>query len=149
MQPFAQASGAVPDTRGACGVDLTRRRLVSRQQGPLSRPGHVSLRTYSHRMGARRLVRVDAVIERPPAPPWIGSLPFPERVEFGPGTLLDWRWVDKPARLWVGLVRYQRDGLTYEHAVIGELLTVEPDSAGDAGQPEREHSPEGIDEGIP
>jgi hypothetical protein len=79
---------------------------------------------YGRRVSLTRPVRVEAVIERPPAPPWIGELPFPERVDYWPGTLLDWRWVDKTARLWVGLVRYQRDGLTYEHAVSGELLTV-------------------------
>jgi len=26
--------------------------------------------------------------------------------------------------LWVGIVRYRREGLLYEHAVNGELLTV-------------------------
>jgi hypothetical protein len=29
--------------------------------------------------------------------------------------------------LWTGQVQYRRDGLTYEHTVSGELLTVEPD----------------------
>jgi hypothetical protein len=28
--------------------------------------------------------------------------------------------------LWTGLVRYQRDGLNYEHAISGELLDVQP-----------------------
>lgn len=30
-------------------------------------------------------------------------------------------------RLWIGLVRYQRDGANYEHAVSGKLLDVEAD----------------------
>jgi hypothetical protein len=56
------------------------------------------------------------------------------RVESWPGTVLAWRWTDKGQRLWTGLVRYQRDGLNYEHAVSGELLDVEPD-VDTAGQP--------------
>ena len=72
-------------------------------------------------------MRVEAVIERPPAPPWIGDLPYPEPVESWPGTLLDWRGVDKPAGTWTALVQYVRDGLTYLHWVSGELLDVEPD----------------------
>jgi len=35
--------------------------------------------------GVRRLVRVEALIERPPAPPWIGELPFPEPADYRPG----------------------------------------------------------------
>jgi hypothetical protein len=45
------------------------------------------------------------------------------------GTLLSWRWLDQTAGLWVGIVRYQRDGLLYEHAVNGELLNALPDTA--------------------
>jgi hypothetical protein len=67
------------------------------------------------------------VIERPPAPPWIGELSSPVREEFWLGTLLDWRWVDKPAGTWTALVQYRRDGLTYLHWVSGELLDVEPE----------------------
>lgn len=75
-------------------------------------------------MTAHRSVRVEAIIERPPPLPWVGSLPVPEPVESWPGTLLSWRWLDKAAGLWVGIVRYRRDGLIYEHAVNGELLTM-------------------------
>jgi hypothetical protein len=80
-------------------------------------------------MGARRLVRIEAVIERPPAPPWIGELPFPVREASWPGTMLDWRWLDKQERTWTALVQYRRDGLTYLHWVSGELLDVEPEQA--------------------
>jgi hypothetical protein len=72
-----------------------------------------------------RPVRVQAVIERPPAPPWC-EVPFPERVAEWHGWLLAWRWTDATRTSWTGLVRYQRDGLGYEHWVSGELLTVEP-----------------------
>ena len=51
-------------------------------------------------------------------------MPVPQPVERWPGTLHSWRWLDKAAGLWVGIVRYRRDGLLYEHAVKGELLTV-------------------------
>jgi hypothetical protein len=71
-------------------------------------------------------VRVEAVIERPPAPPWIGDLPYPETAESWPGTMLDWRWIDKRASTWTALVQYRRDGLTYLHWVSGELLDVDP-----------------------
>jgi hypothetical protein len=78
-------------------------------------------------MQVSRSVRVEAVIERPPPLPWVGDLPVPLPVESWPGTLLSWRWLDKDAGVWVGIVRYQRDGLLYEHAVNGELLTVLPE----------------------
>ncbi|MBK9741173.1 MAG: hypothetical protein IPO93_17170 [Actinobacteria bacterium] len=71
-------------------------------------------------------VRVQAVIERPPAPPWIGELPFAERAEWWPGVLLAWRWLDRREGLWTALVRYHREGLTYEHWLSGELLDVGP-----------------------
>jgi hypothetical protein len=71
-----------------------------------------------------RSVLVEAIIERPPPLPWVCDLPVTESVEWWPGTLLSWRWLDKDAGLWVGIVRYRRDGLLYEHAVNGELLTV-------------------------
>jgi hypothetical protein len=70
---------------------------------------------------------VEAIIRRPAPAPWIvHALPEPENVPFWPGWLLDWRWTDKDKGLWMGLVRYTRDGLSYEHAVSGELLTVLP-----------------------
>jgi len=69
--------------------------------------------------------RVEAIIERPPAPPWISELLFPLHEEFWPGTLLDWRWLDKAAGTWTALVQYRREGLTYLHWVSGELLDVE------------------------
>jgi hypothetical protein len=75
-----------------------------------------------------RLVRVEAVIERPPPPPWIGGLPFPERQAYWPGTMLDWRWVDRQAGTCTALVQYRRDGLTYLHWVSGELLDVQPEN---------------------
>ena len=71
-------------------------------------------------------VRVLAVIERPQASPWIGELPFAERAEWWPGVLLSWRWLDKREGLWTALVRYHREGLTYEHWLSGELLDVPP-----------------------
>ena len=74
-----------------------------------------------------RLVKVEAVIERPPPPPWVGDLPVEEATSWWPGTLLDWRWVDKPEGTWTALVQYRREGLTYLHWVSGELLDVEPD----------------------
>jgi hypothetical protein len=80
-------------------------------------------------MQFHRSVLVEAIIERPPPLPWVGDLPVPEPVASWPGTLLSWRWLDKDAGLWVAMVRYRRDGLLYEHAVNGELLTVLPDSA--------------------
>ena len=70
-----------------------------------------------------RPVLVVAVLERPPAPPWVGTVPFPERAESWPGWLLGWRWVDQAAGTWTGLVRYRREGLLYEHWIAGELLT--------------------------
>ncbi|MEI6363886.1 MAG: hypothetical protein WCP95_17355 [Actinomycetes bacterium] len=79
-------------------------------------------------MGVRRLVRVEAIVERPPAPPWIGVLPHSESAETWQGTMLEWRWVDKPTGTWTALVQYPRDGLTYLHWVSGELLAVEPQS---------------------
>lgn len=79
-------------------------------------------------MQASRSVRVEAVIDRPPPLPWVGDLPLREPVASWPGTLLSWRWLDKDAGLWVGMVRYRRDGLMYEHAVNGELLTVLPNT---------------------
>jgi hypothetical protein len=78
---------------------------------------------------APRRIHVQAVIERSPPPPWVGELPFREPVEWWTGTLLSWRWTDRAAGLWIGLVRYQRDGLNYEHAVSGELIDVQPDPA--------------------
>jgi len=78
-------------------------------------------------VGVSRPVRVEAIIERPPAPPWIGELPCPEPVESWPGTMLHWRWGDKQAGTWTALVQYRRDGLMYLHWVSGELLDVEPD----------------------
>lgn len=45
-------------------------------------------------------------------------------MESWPGTMLSRRWLDKAVRLWAGIVRYRRDGLMYEHAVNGELLTM-------------------------
>lgn len=79
-----------------------------------------------------RSVRVEAVIERPPPLPWVGALPVPVRVDSWPGTLLAWRWLDREAGTWVGIVRYQRDGLMYEHAISGELLVVLPTADDDA-----------------
>ena len=68
-------------------------------------------------------VRVEAVIERPLPLPWVvAELPFPERVESWPGMLLAGRWLDKYAGLWTGLVRYEREGLLYEHWMSGDLI---------------------------
>jgi hypothetical protein len=75
---------------------------------------------------APRRVHIQPVIERAPPPPWVGELPFPETAPWWTGTLLSWRWTDRAAGLWTGLVRYQRDGLNYEHAISGELLDVQP-----------------------
>lgn len=74
-------------------------------------------------------MRVQAVIERPPAPPWIGELPFPTHAQWWPGRMLAWRWVDKKQGTWTALVRYTRDGLSYEHWLSGDLLDVEVDAA--------------------
>ncbi len=75
-----------------------------------------------------RSCRVEAVIERPPALPWVlADLPCPEPVESWPATMLAWRWIDRSKRTWIGLVRYQREGLLHEHWVHGDLLDVEPD----------------------
>lgn len=83
-----------------------------------------------------RLCLVEAIIQRPATSPWIvHALPEPENVASWPGRLLDWRWTDKDKGLWVGLVRYTRDGLTYEHAVSGELLTVLPADTSLEGMP--------------
>ena len=79
-------------------------------------------------MTAPRSVLVEAIIERPPPLPWVGDLPVTQPETAWPGTLLSWRWLDKDAGLWVGMVRYRRDGLMYEHAVNGELLTVLPET---------------------
>ncbi len=76
---------------------------------------------------------MEAVIERPPAPRWIGELPFPVRTDWWPGTLLSWRWVDRERALWSGLVRYLREGPNYEHAVSGELIDVLPLPVADDG----------------
>ena len=78
-----------------------------------------------------RLCRVEAVVERPPAPSWIGELPYPETAHYWPGTMLDWRWSNREAQTWTALVRYQRDGLTYLHWVSGELLDLEPEESCD------------------
>jgi hypothetical protein len=63
-------------------------------------------------MGVRRLVRVEAIIEPPPTPLWIGELPFPVREAHWPGTMLVWRWLDRQAGTWTAQVQYRRDGLT-------------------------------------
>ena len=88
--------------------------------------GPVGAGAYRGRVQTHRSVRVAAVIERPPALPWVRDLPAHEPADSWPGTLLSWRWVDQDAGLWVGLVRYRRDGLMYEHSISGELLTVLP-----------------------
>jgi hypothetical protein len=63
---------------------------------------------------AHRSVRIEAMIERPPAPPRIGGdLPIPDREDHWPGTMLDWRWADKQAGTWSALVQYRHEGLTY------------------------------------
>ena len=75
-------------------------------------------------------VHVEAVIERPPPLPWVvAELPFPERVDYWPGTLLAARWLDKAAGVWTGLVRYERDGLLYEHWLPGDLITPTDEAA--------------------
>lgn len=51
--------------------------------------------------------------------PWVSVLPLPPPVAWWLETLLPGRWLDKDARLWVGIVRHRRDGLMYEHAVNG------------------------------
>ena len=78
-------------------------------------------------MDKPRPVTVQALIERPPAPPWIGDLPTPTGAPVWHGYLLDWRWTNKDDRTWTAQVRYTRDGLTYEHWVSGELLDVVPE----------------------
>ena len=72
-------------------------------------------------------MRVEAVIERPPAPPWVCDLPFPEPMAYWPGMMLDWRWVNTQQGTWTAMVQYRREGLTYLHWVSGELLDVEPE----------------------
>jgi hypothetical protein len=62
-------------------------------------------------------------------------LPFPERADWWPGVLLSWRWVDRAQRTWTALVRYQRDGLQYEHWVSGEIVDVGPDNEGGGTNP--------------
>ena len=88
--------------------------------------GAVTSPPYVRGMGVPRLVRVEAIIERPPAPSWIGDLPFPEPVDHWQGTMLAWRWVDRQEGTWTALVQYMRDGPTYLHWCSGELLDVEP-----------------------
>ena len=69
-------------------------------------------------------VRVEAVIERPAPLPWVlAELACPEPVAFWPGMLLAGRWIDRDAHLWTGLVRYEREGLLYEHWVHGDLIS--------------------------
>lgn len=51
-------------------------------------------------------------------------VPYTERVQWWPGTLLSWRWIDREAGLWSGVVRYSHDGLSYEHAMAGDLIEV-------------------------
>ena len=80
-----------------------------------------------------RACRVEAVIERPPAPPWVGELPVPEAAAWWPGRLRAWRWIDREKRVRTGLVTYCRDGLLYEHWVSGELIQVEPDDVDEEG----------------
>lgn len=78
---------------------------------------------------------VEAVIERPPAPPWIGDLPYPQLGKSWPGTMLGWRRTDKQAGMWTALVPYRRDGLTYSHWVSGHLLEVEPEQTAIPSRP--------------
>ena len=80
---------------------------------------------YRHAVIEHRSVRVQAVIARAPAPPGC-TAPFPIEVDWWPGTMLAWRWIDRERRTWMALVRYQRDGLTHEQWVNGDLLDVEP-----------------------
>lgn len=81
-------------------------------------------RAHTFRSVEARSVRVRAVIERPPPLAWVCDLPFPERVDWWPGSLLSWPWIDRERRTWTALVRYQREGLLYEHWVNGDLLAV-------------------------
>jgi len=69
---------------------------------------------------------VQAGIERPPAAPWIGELPFPQKTDGWEAQPLALRWIDQSQGLRTGLVRYRRDRLTYGHAVSGELIDVLP-----------------------
>ena len=78
-------------------------------------------------MSDARPVRVQAVIERPAAAPGI-LVPQPARVDAWDGQLLSWRWLDRDAGAWTGLVRYAREGLMYEHWIHGDLLSVGPDA---------------------
>ena len=81
-----------------------------------------------------RPCRVRAVIERPPAPPWIAAdrLPIPGREPWWPGRIRAWRWIDRDKGTWTALVDYSRDGLLYSHWVHGDLLDVEPGPSGDS-----------------
>ena len=59
--------------------------------------GPVGAGAYRGRVQTHRSVRVEAVIERPPALPWVRDLPAHEPADSWPGTLLSWRWVDQDA----------------------------------------------------
>jgi len=74
-------------------------------------------------------VLVEAVLERPKPPPWVCDLEPVEKVPCWHGWLQSWRWIDQDARIWTGVVRYNREGLNYEHAVSGALITVLPDES--------------------
>lgn len=45
-----------------------------------------------------------------------------------PGLLLGWRWVDQEAGTWRGHVRYELEGLNYEHWVDGAWIRRAPDA---------------------
>lgn len=90
---------------------------VTRASGPLD----------SVRAVLARPCRVRAVIERPPAPPWIGALPESDGSDWWTGTLRAWCWVEAGLRTWTGLVDYSRDGLLYSHWVDGDLVDVQSD----------------------
>ena len=79
----------------------------------------------------REPVRIRAVIPMPDPPPGLPRSPDPYATDWWDGTLLAWRWTDKPRGEWTALVRYTRpNGLTYEHWVpntVLEQVTARPD----------------------
>lgn len=58
----------------------------------------------------------------PPPPPGLPVTSQHVEPSWLPGTLLAWRMTDPTTRTWTGLVRYSRDGLTYEHWLPGDRI---------------------------
>jgi len=55
--------------------------------------------------------------------PGLPSLAVGDTGQWLPGRMLHWRWVDKSAAHWSGLVRFTREnGLTYEQWISGAQI---------------------------